>query len=127
MQVNFEVAHRGTLIERTIILREHLWPREASLPGDAILPWLEEQHRNGLWIMLVREAEVSKEPELLCDYGIYGERAVGIQEFDEQARTTRFELLFDEASIKLARDRWKRLALFGVSYRQLLDQLSEDR
>lgn len=34
MSVNFEACHRGTLIERIIILRDSLWPRGSSfLPG----------------------------------------------------------------------------------------------
>ena len=34
-------------------------------------------------------------PDLLADFGIYGDRAVGTQELDEQSRTVRFTLSFD--------------------------------
>jgi hypothetical protein len=127
MEANFEAARRGTLVERIIILRDHLWPLGSPLPAGSIRPWVEEQHGFGLRVLLVRESELAKEPELLADFGVYGRRAVGIQELDEQARTMRFELVFDEASIKLACDRWRRLSLFARPYRKMLDQATEDR
>ena len=64
MEANFEAAHRGVLIERVIILRNDLWPRGAALPHDEILPWIREQHNHGLWVLLVREADLASEPEL---------------------------------------------------------------
>jgi hypothetical protein len=71
-------------------------------------------------VSLVRETELGGEADLLCDFGIYGERATGIQELDEQSRTLRFLLLFDKPSIKLAQDRWARLALYATPYAELL-------
>src|SRR5262249_15179826 len=50
MAVNFAAAHRGTLIERIIILRDDLWPRSELLPSPDIRPWIDEQHGHGLWI-----------------------------------------------------------------------------
>jgi hypothetical protein len=123
MSVNFEAAHRGTLIERIIILRDTLWPRGDLLPSPDIRPWIEEQHSHGLWITLVRESDVASEPDLLADVGIYGDRAVGVQELDERSRTVRFILCFDQPSIRLAQDRWRRLAVYAVPFRDLLDQL----
>src|SRR5947209_4887895 len=101
MRVNFDAAARGVLIERVVILPDALWPKEAVLPAEAIRPWVEEQHNHGLWIMLARESEVAREPDLLCDLGIYGERAVGVQDLDEQARTVRFTLRFDPTAVRL--------------------------
>jgi hypothetical protein len=126
MQVNFEAAHRGVLIERVLVNSDELWPRGAPLPQDALLPWIREQHNHGLWLTLAREADLVHEPELLCDMGIYGERAVGVQELDERSRTVRFTLSFDPHGVRLARDRWQRLALYAMSFRRLLDQLSTD-
>jgi hypothetical protein len=123
MQVNFEAAHRGVHIERIVILPHVLWPQEQLLPSPAILPWIEEQHNHGLWIMLVREAELTREPDVLCDFGIYGDRAVGTQELDAHARTLRFTLEFSGEAVRLAEDRWQRVSLYAVSLRSLLDRL----
>jgi hypothetical protein len=123
MAANFDAAHRGTLIERIIILRDDLWNRGELLPSADIRPWIEEQHSHGLWITLVRESDIASEPDLLADVGIYGDRAVGVQELDERSRTVRFILSFDPQSIRLAQDRWQRLSVYAVPYRDLLDQL----
>jgi hypothetical protein len=123
MQVNFEAVHRGMLIERVIILPDKLWPREQLLPLSDILPWIEEQHNHGLWITVVRTSELSREPDLLCDFGIYGHRGVGVQEIDEHSRTLRFTLEFSPQAVQMAEDRWRRIGLYAVSLRSLLDRL----
>jgi len=122
MRVNFEAAHRGVLIERIILIRDELWPREQLLPSPAILPWILEQHHHGLWISLVRESELAREVDLLVDMGIYGDRAVGVQELDERSRTLRFTLELNGQTVRLADARWQRLLLYGKSLRSLLDQ-----
>jgi hypothetical protein len=127
MQVNFEAAHRGVLIERIIILRDDLWPPGAPLPQEAILPWVQEQHNHGLWLTLVREGDLAPEPDLRCDVGIYGNLAVGTQEVDDRARTCRFSLSFDPQEVRLARDRWRRLSLYALSFRELLDKQERDQ
>jgi len=127
MQANFDAAYRGMLIERAIILPDNLWPQDELLPTNDIRTWIEEQHNHGLWVTLVRESTLRPEPDLPADFGIYGERAVGAQELDDRCRTQRFVLYFDSQNVKLAMDRWKRLSLYAVSYRSLLDQLSADR
>jgi hypothetical protein len=127
MQANFEAVRRGLLIERTIILREELWPVDQSLPDTAIRPWIEEQHNQGMWVTLVRESQLAVEPDLLADFGIYGDRAVGMQELDERCRTVRFVLQFDPHAVRMARDRWERLTLFAIPYRELLDRLEHGR
>ena len=126
MRVNFDLLKRGMRIERMIILRGDLWPAGASLPSGDIRPWIDEQHDRGSWILLVRECEIVSEPDLLCDFGIYGDRATGVQELDEQSRTLRFVLFFDSQSIKLARDRWARLALYATPYAELLNTLPRE-
>jgi hypothetical protein len=122
MWANFEAAHRGTLIERIIILSDDLWPKKDVLPGGDILPWIEEQHNHGLFLRLVRDCDLATEPDLLADIGIYGQRAYGVQELDERCRTVRFVLHFDPQTIRLARDRWQRLTLYATPLRNLLDQ-----
>lgn len=120
MQVNFDAAERGLLIERVIILRDDLWPAESILPVPAILPWIEEQHNHGLWITLARASDVAREPDLLADIGLYGTRAVGVQELDECSRTLRFTLDLDPQAMRVAEERWQRLSLYAVSFRSLL-------
>jgi hypothetical protein len=127
MQANYDAAYRRVLIERTIILPSNLWPKDDLLPTDEIRPWIEDQHNHGLWVTLVRESALRSEPDLLADYGVYGERAVGVHELDDRCRTQRFVLYFDPQNVKLALDRWKRLALYAVSYRSLLDQSPVDQ
>jgi hypothetical protein len=123
MRVNCEAVRRGVLVERTIVLRDELWPHEQHLPSPDILPWIEEQHNHGLWVTLVRESDLGREPDLLVDLGIYGDRAVGIQELDEQGRTLRFTLDLDPKAVAAADARWQRLLLYVRSFRTLLDQL----
>ncbi len=122
MQVNYEAVQRGVLIERIILLRDELWPHGQVLPSPQILSWIEEQHNRGLWIALVRESAISREPELLIDLGIYGDRAVGTQELDESSRTLRFTLELGPQALELADDRWKRLMLYARSFGSLLEQ-----
>lgn len=126
MQVNFEAVHRGVHIERIVVLPHTLWPQGQLLPSPDILPWIEEQHNHGLWITLVREAHVTREPDLLGDFGIYGDRAVGVQELDAHSRTLRFTLEFSAQAVQLGEDRWRRISLYATSLRSLLDQLPPD-
>jgi hypothetical protein len=122
MRLNYVLVRRGLRIERIVILRGDLWPEGEALPAPAIRPWLDEQNDRGIWVSLVRESEIAAEPDLLADFGIYGDRAVGIQELDELSRTQRFILQFDAHSLHLARDRWERLSLYAIPYADLLDQ-----
>jgi hypothetical protein len=122
MQANYDTVLRGVRIERIIILREILWPTDAALPTSEILPWIQEQHANGIWLLLVRENDIINEVDLRKDFGIYGNRAVGTQELDERSRTLRFALSFDPDHIRLAIDSWQKLYIFGISFRNLLDR-----
>ena len=124
MELNFERVRRGLTIERMMILRGDLWPSGQRLPSPSIRPWIEQQHERGIRVALVRELDLAGEPDLLADFGIYDERALGVQELDEHARTLRFVLSFDRESLQLARDRWERLSLYTVSYAELLQQAS---
>lgn len=63
MNVNLDVAHRGVRIERIVILRDHLWHADELLPSTKILPWISEPHNHGLWIMVVRESELTREAD----------------------------------------------------------------
>ena len=123
MRLNYELVRRDLRIERIVILRGDLWPEgDVAARAGTIRPWLDEQNDHGIWVSLVRESEIAAEPDLLADFGIYGDRAIGVQELDELSRTLRFILHFDAQSLHLARDRWERLSLYAIPYADLLDQ-----
>ena len=122
-QLNLELQDAGTLsIERTVIVADHLWGEDPLFPVEPIHSWIDEQHRHGIWLRLVREASLDSEPELLSDFGIYGSRALGMQRLDAAGRTARFVLSFDFEEVKRAEQWWDRLAVYATSYRDLLDQ-----
>ncbi|MEX2188314.1 MAG: hypothetical protein WD875_16015, partial [Pirellulales bacterium] len=121
MKVNYELLANGLHIERVFILGWNLWPPEARLPARSIRQWIEDQHFRGIEVRLVRENDLVGEPGLLRDFGIYGDRATGAQETDADSRTVQFVLCFDQASIRLAQDRWERLMLYARPFGELLD------
>lgn len=122
MRLNLALARRGLHIERIVILRDDLWPQGSRLPAPAIRPWIEQQHESGIVVSLIREGDIAGEFDLAADFGLYGDRAVGIQELDEEARTVCFVLEFGEASLRLARAWWDRLSLYASPYGELLDR-----
>ena len=122
MRLNVSLAEKGLRIERIVILRGDLWPEGARLPCPAIRPWIEHQHESGLVVSLIREEDIAGEQDLASDFGLYGDRAVGIQELDDESRTVRFVLQFDGPGIKLAEERWARLSLYASSYGDLVDR-----
>lgn len=113
-------------IERIVILADELWPTDRDLPADRIRQWIHEQHIDGIQVGLIRESALRNELDLLLDVGIYGSRAVGLQELDEASQTTRFELKFDFNEVARAEDRWKRLSVYSTSYKDFLDHLPLD-
>lgn len=121
MNLNYELLGKGLHIDRIFILGWNLWPPESQLPVRSIRRWIEDQHFRGIEVRLVRENDLVDEPVLLRDFGIYGDRATGEQVTDGDSRTTRFVLCFDQASIRLAQDRWERLKLFSRPYGEILD------
>jgi hypothetical protein len=120
MRLNYEMVERGFRIERCHILPDELWPFDEKMPRTGILEWLVEQQGRGIIVSLVRESDLAKEPQLLRDFAIYGDRAIGDQEMDEQSRTVRFILSFDQPSIRQALDRWERLALYTTPFQALM-------
>lgn len=127
MKVNFELHGNGPLnIERIVILSDDVWPENDPLPVERIHQWIREQNEHGIWIKMVRESKLAQEPELIADFGIYGSRAVGVQELDEQCSTVRFTLTFDFNEVTKAEDRWNRLSVYATSYQDLLDHFDLD-
>jgi len=123
MAVNFELHEAERLnIERIAIIADELWLEGEVWPEELVCQWLHEQHARGIWIKFVRESALAHEPDLIADIGIYGSRALGIQELDEQCRTVRFTLTFDFASVSAAEERWKRLSIYAESFANYLDR-----
>ena len=122
MRFNYELIERGFRIERVHILPDELWPFDEKMPTGGILEWLVEQQGRGIIVSLVRESDLAKEPDLLRDFAIYGDRAMGIQDLDEESHTVRFILSFDQPSIRQALAQWERLTLFSNSFQNLLDR-----
>ena len=120
MRLNFELLGRGLSIQRIAIIRDECWPLGQGLPSEIVDGWLRKQHEKGVQLGLLRESDVGGEPELLSDFGVYGQRAVGVQELDDRSRTLRFTLHFDEHHVSVARDRWKRLSLYAIPYDDLV-------
>ena len=120
LQLNLELKAKGLKIERIVIVRDELWPVTASAPLPSVMAWIDTQHRQGIQVSLLKESELTSEPELCRDMGIYGHRAVGIQELDERCRTLTFTLYFDNAAIQRALTYWQSLALYARPYETLL-------
>lgn len=121
MQLNFELTDKGTPnIERIAILPDHLWPAGERFPVEPLHHWIDEQQKRGISLRLVRQSTLAGESDLLVDLGIYGTRAVGFQELDDQGRTVRFTLSFDFPELLAAEQRWERLSVYSTAYRDLL-------
>ena len=126
-QLNLDLHESGRLnIERIVILADDVWPAHQTLPVERIHRWIREQHDCGIWIKLVRESKLTNEPELLQDLGIYGSRAVGVQELGDECETVRFTLRFGFDEVSRAEERWGRLAVYSISYAEYLDQYDLD-
>ena len=121
--LNLEIHDSGKVsIERIAIIADHLWPRDEPFPTKTIRRWIDQQHRYGIWIELVRESDLEAEPHLIADFGIYGFRAVGRQVTDSSGRTTRFTLSFEYSDVQEAEANWKRLQVFTKPFAEILDQ-----
>ena len=122
MDLNFSLVGRGYRIERILIIRDDLWPDLQLLPLPELQPWIAEQHERGIVVSAVRESQLESEPDLIRDFGIYGDQAVGEQQLDERCRTQRFSLRFDRQARQVALERWHRLSLYAIPYADLLDR-----
>ena len=127
IRLNYDLAELGLRIERIVILNDFFWAPGALLPAKPVLSWLVDQHKHGIGLRLVRESEIEAETDLLGDFGIYGDRAVGRLDLDDQCRSLRFTLNFNPQGLRLAEEQWRRLELFAVSFREVLDQGAQGR
>ena len=103
----------GFYVHRILIVDDFLWPPKAALPSKELHSWILSQYSQGIQIGLVRASELEPESDLLVDFGIYGDAAVGYQVTDELGQTVRYEMLFGRHQVQAAEDRWKRLSLYA--------------
>ena len=123
MLVNFELHEQEQLnIERIAIIADELWPVDEYWPTEPIRLWLHEQHVRGIGLKMVRESALRQEPDLIADIGIYGSRALGAQELDDECRTVKFVLSFDFTRVAEAESRWNRLGVYAKSFGIHLDR-----
>lgn len=124
MQLNFDLIDQQIVnIERIAIISDELWPRQDELPVEDVRQWVHEQSAHGIWIRLARLSDLRNEPDLIRDFGIYGQLAVGTQELAEDHLTTlRFTLNFDVKAISESRQHWEKLGVYAIPYKELLDQ-----
>lgn len=121
LQLNQELASTGKLaIQRIAIVDDCLWPKEAIRPEPQVFQWLHRQHHYGIKIRVVRLSTVATESDLLVDLGIYGSRAVGVQEVNDEGRTVRFTLSFDFNQVLAAEERWERLSIYATPFAELV-------
>ena len=127
IRLNAELHENGQLgVERIAIVSDEFWPVGDVLPSVRIQQWVHMQHVHGIWVQLVRESQLAGEGDLLADFGIYGNRAVGYQTVDDHGRTVRFSLKFTIDEIVRAEERWRRLQVYSTSYADLLDRSPQD-
>lgn len=123
LAVNFELVEAQRLrIERIVILDDVLWPETQTWPVEPVRQWLHEQFARGIEVGFVRVSTLMLEADLLADYGLYGSRALGVQQLNGRGQTERFTLRFDLQAVIDAEARWDRLSVYAESWRNYLDR-----
>jgi hypothetical protein len=117
LRANYLFVAQGGALERIVILADGLWTDEGAEPVEPVRTWIVEQVFQGIRVSVVRESALGNERDLLTDFGVYGDRAVGSQLVDAGGRTERFTLHFDPEAVRAALDRWERLLLYAVPVR----------
>ena len=122
-QLNLELQQQNVIrIHRIAIIADHLWSESELFPVDPLRDWLDRQYRHGIDVRIVRESALTGDLELVCDFGIYGSRAIGLQMADPTGRTIRFTLDFNFEKVAAAEASWSRLLVYSVSWKDLLDR-----
>lgn len=123
LAVNFELVEAQRLrIERIVIIDDPLWPVRETWPVEPVRQWLHEQFVRGIDLRYLRMSELTHEADLLADCGLYGSRALGVQQLDDHGQTERFTLVFDIQAVLDAEARWSRLAIYAESWKSYLDR-----
>ncbi|MBX3438998.1 MAG: hypothetical protein KF861_16020 [Planctomycetaceae bacterium] len=122
LEFNYDLVQFGWHVHRRFILDDYFWPPRAAHPATEVLGPIQEQATRGIDISLLRKSQLESEPHLNCDFGIYGERAAGYQNVDDQGRTTRYLVRFGKSAVDAAEELWRQLDLYAVSLDFVLDQ-----
>ena len=122
LNFNYRLIWRGFRIERIFIIDDFLWPPKACLPCTELSTWIQSQADHRIDVKLIRASELDEERDLMRDFGIYGELAVGYQVTDTDGLTVRYEISFQPLARQLAADHWAQLQLYARSRDQLLDR-----
>ena len=122
LQFNYRLVTAGYFVHRLFIIEDFFWPPLARLPETDLLRWINEQFGQGIEISLVRVSELQLEPDLISDFGIYGDEAVGYQQTTEDGRTASYQLHFDPAHVVAAEQRWNKLQLYAIRLETIVDQ-----
>ena len=122
LEFNYDLVQFGWYVHRRFILDDYFWPPKAVHPATEVLGPIQQQATHGIDVSLVRKSQLESEPQLICDLGIYGERAAGFQSLDGQGRTTRYVLRFGKQAVESAEELWRQLDLYAVSLESILDR-----
>jgi len=122
LEFNYDLVRHGFRVHRRFIIDEFFWPPGAVHPANEILGSIEEQALRGIDISLVRKSDLQAETDLVRDFGIYGERAVGFQSLDGQARTKNYLLRFGKQAVEEAEELWRQLDLYATGLQEVLDR-----
>ncbi|MDX1967099.1 MAG: hypothetical protein SFV23_08015 [Planctomycetaceae bacterium] len=123
LAVNYELVEAQRLtIERIVLLDDALWPASDTWPAEPVRQWLHEQYARGIDLAFVRVSTLAQEADLLADCGLYGSRALGVQQLDDRGQTVRFTLRFDHQAVVDAEARWDRLSVYAESWANYLDR-----
>ena len=114
LEFNYTLVEHGFTIQRIFIVDPFFWPPSAKTPAREVMRWISAQHDRGILTSLVRLSDLDNEPDLVCDIGIYGDQAVGIQESDFEGRTVRFNIYFDANRVQEAEELWSRIELYAT-------------
>jgi hypothetical protein len=122
LQFNYRLVKASYFVHRLFIIDDYFWPPAARLPENDLMRWIHQQYDQGIEISLVRVSELQLEPDLIADFGVYGDEAVGYQQTDQDGRTQRYELHFDATRVAAAEQRWNKLQLFSLRLETILDR-----
>lgn len=114
LELNYRLVQRGFRIHRVFIVDDFFWAPSARRPVKQVFDWIREQQVNGVDVSLLRYSDLENEPDLVCDFGIYGTEAVGTQITDFNGKTVRFSICFSKLAVQQAEERWKQLLLYAV-------------
>lgn len=113
VRFNGMLVDYGFYVHRIVIIDDFLWPPVAAVPSTELHAWILAQYTQGIQIGLVRISELAAEADLLVDFGIYGDTAVGYQTTSDVGQTVRYEMRFGQGHVQAAEDRFKRLSLYA--------------